>query len=208
MGSSTYAVGVENWKITGPWGRAIWTRCSVQGNFRHVTAQATQHSVISEPQNISKKSNLLWIILLINNTDHFRFRTKQKHHYLFIYFSLPVIFLHVNNADCRPSLHDELIRHTGFSQKLPSINWLKNMLRLNVYCSIVPSPRQGDVGSSFRSIIRCDRNRIIAGRIAVRALRDEMDGGKSGVPGRSWDPGMEVEVPFEQRPVSSSDHLT
>lgn len=77
----------------------------------------------SEPQNISKKSNLLWIILLINNKDHFRFRTKQKHHYLFIYFSLPVIFLHVNNADCRPSLHDELIRHTGFSQKLPSINW-------------------------------------------------------------------------------------
>ncbi|CAA3014493.1 protein CONSERVED IN THE GREEN LINEAGE AND DIATOMS 27, chloroplastic [Olea europaea var. sylvestris] len=81
------------------------------------------------------------------------------------------------------------------------------MLRLNVYCSIVPSPRQGDVGSSFRSIIRCDRNRIIAGRIAVRALRDEMDGGKSGVPGRSWGPGMEVEVPFEQRPVNEYSSL-
>lgn len=34
-----------------------------------------------------------------------------------------------------------------------------------------------------------------------------MDGGKSGVPGRSWDPGMEVEVPFEQRPVNEYSSL-
>lgn len=38
-------------------------------------------------------------------------------------------------------------------------------------------------------------------RFRVRAVKDEMNGGKGGAPGQSWDPGLEFEVPFEQRPV-------
>lgn len=37
--------------------------------------------------------------------------------------------------------------------------------------------------------------------MTIRALKDETNGGTGGLPGKSWDPGLEVEVPFEQRPV-------
>ncbi|RWW85747.1 hypothetical protein BHE74_00005551 [Ensete ventricosum] len=37
----------------------------------------------------------------------------------------------------------------------------------------------------------------------VRAVRDDADGGAGGFAGQSWDPGLEIEVPFEQRPVSA-----
>ncbi|KAK4841004.1 hypothetical protein QYF36_023690 [Acer negundo] len=33
------------------------------------------------------------------------------------------------------------------------------------------------------------------------ALKDETNGGTSSFSGSSWDPGLEIEVPFEQRPV-------
>lgn len=36
----------------------------------------------------------------------------------------------------------------------------------------------------------------------MKALKDETNGGTSSSPGRSWEPGLEIEVPFEQRPVS------
>lgn len=38
----------------------------------------------------------------------------------------------------------------------------------------------------------------------VKALKDEAEGGAGGFAGQSWDPGLEIEVPFEQRPVSMS----
>lgn len=77
------------------------------------------------------------------------------------------------------------------------------MLRLNLYCCIVPSPRQAKYENSFSTIIGYGRSQILHGRIkfAVRALKDGMDGGKGGAPDQSWDPGLEFEVPFEQRPV-------
>lgn len=68
------------------------------------------------------------------------------------------------------------------------------MLRLNVYRFAVPSARQGKNGRM--------RNQSVHGRIRfrVRALKGEKDGGAAGA-GQSWDPGLEFEVPFEQRPV-------
>lgn len=78
------------------------------------------------------------------------------------------------------------------------------MLRLNLYCCIVPCSRQVKYGTSFNTIIPQRRNEVSQGRIKfrVRALKDEKNGGKGGgAPGQSWDPGLEIEVPFEQRPV-------
>ncbi|XP_038983403.1 protein CONSERVED IN THE GREEN LINEAGE AND DIATOMS 27, chloroplastic isoform X4 [Phoenix dactylifera] len=36
----------------------------------------------------------------------------------------------------------------------------------------------------------------------VKALKDEAEGGAGGFAGQRWDPGLEIEVPFEQRPVN------
>ncbi|XP_059623985.1 protein CONSERVED IN THE GREEN LINEAGE AND DIATOMS 27, chloroplastic isoform X2 [Cornus florida] len=75
------------------------------------------------------------------------------------------------------------------------------MLRLNVYCSIVPGPRQVKIGSNYGSwVIQYHRAQHLCQRIRGKALKDEMEGGTSGLPGRSWEPGLEIEVPFEQRP--------
>uniref|UniRef100_A0A0V0HRA4 Putative ovule protein n=1 Tax=Solanum chacoense TaxID=4108 RepID=A0A0V0HRA4_SOLCH len=79
------------------------------------------------------------------------------------------------------------------------------MLRLNFYGSIVSSPIE--VNRSSRSwIILSNKATIVCRRnIRVKALKDGMNGGTngSGLGGRSWDPGLEIEVPFEQRPVCS-----
>lgn len=79
------------------------------------------------------------------------------------------------------------------------------MLRLNLYGSIVSSPIE--VNKSCRSwIILSNKATIVCRRnIRVKALKDGMNGGTngSGLGGRSWDPGLEIEVPFEQRPVCS-----
>ncbi|CAK9186287.1 unnamed protein product [Ilex paraguariensis] len=83
------------------------------------------------------------------------------------------------------------------------------MLRLNVYCSLVPSTRQvNNIGGNYGSwFIKYDRAQDLTQRITVKALKDEMDGGTSRLPGRSWDPGLEIEVPFEQRPVNEYSSL-
>ncbi|KAK6128712.1 hypothetical protein DH2020_037562 [Rehmannia glutinosa] len=81
------------------------------------------------------------------------------------------------------------------------------MLRLNLYCSIVPSPGQAKTVSSFSSLIHYKRSRVLQERFGVGALKDEMNGGKGGAPGQSWDPGLEFEVPFEQRPVNEYSSL-
>ncbi|XP_020241699.1 uncharacterized protein ycf36 [Asparagus officinalis] len=41
----------------------------------------------------------------------------------------------------------------------------------------------------------------------VKALKDEANGGMGGFAGQSWDPGSEIEVPFEQRPVNEYSAL-
>ncbi|XP_020677618.1 protein CONSERVED IN THE GREEN LINEAGE AND DIATOMS 27, chloroplastic [Dendrobium catenatum] len=41
----------------------------------------------------------------------------------------------------------------------------------------------------------------------VKALKEEPDGRSSGFAGQSWDPGLENEVPFEQRPVNEYSSL-
>ncbi|KAF9678576.1 hypothetical protein SADUNF_Sadunf07G0049000 [Salix dunnii] len=82
------------------------------------------------------------------------------------------------------------------------------MLRLNVCCSLIPSPRQAKLGASCRSwIIRYHRAQKLLPLVSVKALKDESNGGTSSFPGRSWEPGLEIEVPFEQRPVNEYSSL-
>ncbi|XP_055803718.1 protein CONSERVED IN THE GREEN LINEAGE AND DIATOMS 27, chloroplastic [Solanum dulcamara] len=83
------------------------------------------------------------------------------------------------------------------------------MLRLNLYGSIVSSPIE--VNRNCRSwIILTNKPTIVCRRnVSVKALKDGMNGGTngSGLGGRSWDPGLEIEVPFEQRPVNEYSSL-
>lgn len=83
------------------------------------------------------------------------------------------------------------------------------MLRLNVYRPlIIPSPRQVRLGGSYQSWIieyRGDQKQLAT--VSVKALKDEADGSRSSFPGQSWDPGLEIEVPFEQRPVNEYSSL-
>ncbi|KAG0462437.1 hypothetical protein HPP92_020913 [Vanilla planifolia] len=41
----------------------------------------------------------------------------------------------------------------------------------------------------------------------VKSLKDEADGETSGFPGQSWESPLEIEVPFEQRPVNEYSSL-
>lgn len=82
------------------------------------------------------------------------------------------------------------------------------MLRLNVYCSIIPNATPVKLESWRGSwIINHHRARKSPWGISVRALKDETGGGTSSSPGRSWDPGLEIEVPYEQRPVNEYSSL-
>ncbi|KAJ6916408.1 CONSERVED IN THE GREEN LINEAGE AND DIATOMS 27; hypothetical CO [Populus alba x Populus x berolinensis] len=82
------------------------------------------------------------------------------------------------------------------------------MLKLNVCCSLIPSPRQATLGASYRSwIIRYHRAQKLSPLVSVKALKDDTNGGTSSSPGRSWEPGLEIEVPFEQRPVNEYSSL-
>ncbi|KAK7367597.1 hypothetical protein VNO80_09612 [Phaseolus coccineus] len=81
---------------------------------------------------------------------------------------------------------------------------------LNLYCSLIPSARQARPGSSYDSlIIHNHKASKFPHRISIKAkaIKDEMDGETSGSSGRSWDPGLEIEVPFEQRPVNEYSSL-
>lgn len=76
------------------------------------------------------------------------------------------------------------------------------MLKLNVYCSLIPSSSHVKLGSSYGSLIlQYHRSLKPCQGISVKALKDETGGERSGFPSRNWDPGSEIEVPFEQRPV-------
>ncbi|KAK2657594.1 hypothetical protein Ddye_010646 [Dipteronia dyeriana] len=85
------------------------------------------------------------------------------------------------------------------------------MLRLSVHCSPIPSATQVTqvkLGSGYGSwFINYNRARKSAWGISVKALKDETNGGTSSFSGSSWDPGLEIEVPFEQRPVNEYSSL-
>ncbi|XP_050205039.1 protein CONSERVED IN THE GREEN LINEAGE AND DIATOMS 27, chloroplastic isoform X1 [Mercurialis annua] len=82
------------------------------------------------------------------------------------------------------------------------------MLRLNVNCSLIHNPRKINLGSTYRSWkIKFYQARKSYARVSVKALRNEKDGGRSSFRGQSWDPGMEIAVPFEQRPVNEYTSL-
>ncbi|KAL5819755.1 hypothetical protein ACOSQ4_023597 [Xanthoceras sorbifolium] len=85
------------------------------------------------------------------------------------------------------------------------------MLRLNVHCSPILSATQVTqvkLGSGYGSwIIKYKSDRKSPRGISVRALKDETNGGTSSFSGSSWDPGLEIEVPFEQRPVNEYSSL-
>ncbi|GKU98866.1 hypothetical protein SLEP1_g11804 [Rubroshorea leprosula] len=62
-------------------------------------------------------------------------------------------------------------------------------------------------GASLYSMVQDHRAQKPSRRLFVKALREETDGGRSSSPGRSWGPGLEIEVPFEQRPVNEYSSL-
>ncbi|KVI02710.1 Uncharacterized protein family Ycf36 [Cynara cardunculus var. scolymus] len=83
------------------------------------------------------------------------------------------------------------------------------MIRLNVYCSLLSCPSQKV--KDHRRISPFNARKWNPGSsqrfITSMALKDEMDGRFSNLPGQSWEPGLEIEVPFEQRPVNEYSSL-
>ncbi|XP_076891672.1 protein CONSERVED IN THE GREEN LINEAGE AND DIATOMS 27, chloroplastic-like [Bidens hawaiensis] len=84
------------------------------------------------------------------------------------------------------------------------------MIRLNVFCSLLSCPGQ-KLKDNRRPPVSYNHpiwNRSSSQRIVTNmALKDEMDGRFSNLPGQSWEPGLEIEVPFEQRPVNEYSSL-
>lgn len=71
-------------------------------------------------------------------------------------------------------------------------------------CSLIRNSR--DVRTSFRFQLR--QNRRLNPRVLAKALKDDQtDGGGGRFSGQKWDPGLEIEVPFEQRPVNEYSSL-
>ncbi|XP_050935496.1 protein CONSERVED IN THE GREEN LINEAGE AND DIATOMS 27, chloroplastic isoform X2 [Cucumis melo] len=82
------------------------------------------------------------------------------------------------------------------------------MLRLNLYCTSCCSliRNNKNVTTSFRFQLR--PNRRLNPRVLAKALKDDQtDGGGGRFSGQKWDPGLEIEVPFEQRPVNEYSSL-
>ncbi|KAK1423419.1 hypothetical protein QVD17_18722 [Tagetes erecta] len=83
------------------------------------------------------------------------------------------------------------------------------MIRLNVYCSLLSC--SGQKLKHHQTPVLYNRpiwKRGSSHRIVTNmALKDEMDGRFSNLPGQSWEPGLEIEVPFEQRPVNEYSSL-
>ncbi|GAB2227307.1 hypothetical protein Droror1_Dr00009123 [Drosera rotundifolia] len=82
------------------------------------------------------------------------------------------------------------------------------MLRLNLHCPVVPGIREIRFGTKHRSLIVPGSNRgRICPSVSTRAIKDESNEGMRGPPSTSWDPGLEIEVPYEQRPVNEYSSL-
>ncbi|GER28914.1 hypothetical protein STAS_04737 [Striga asiatica] len=84
------------------------------------------------------------------------------------------------------------------------------MLRLKLYCCcVVPihgSEQTKSVATTLKlTSIFVNKKSSNINSFVVRALKDEMGGG--GAPGQSWDPGLEFQVPFDQRPVNEYSSL-
>uniref|UniRef100_A0A7C9EE62 Uncharacterized protein n=1 Tax=Opuntia streptacantha TaxID=393608 RepID=A0A7C9EE62_OPUST len=85
---------------------------------------------------------------------------------------------------------------------------LKQMLRLHVCCTPISGSRNTNLASRNCSwLIQSQREWKIFQSITVKALKEEPNEGARGLPGQSWDPGLEIEVPFEQRPVNEYSSL-
>lgn len=89
---------------------------------------------------------------------------------------------------------------------------LKTMLRLQISGHPIRDNRLPCIIGGYRKEwilqvwqVKCPakRNHVTI----VKALKDEAEGGAGGFAGRSWDPGLEIEVPFEQRPVNEYSSL-
>ncbi|BBH05927.1 Protein of unknown function D, partial [Prunus dulcis] len=71
-----------------------------------------------------------------------------------------------------------------------------------------PQVKLVKVGSSSRPwLIQYRSARRLPKGVSVKALKDEAGGETSGFRGQSWDPGSEIEVPYEQRPVNEYSSL-
>ncbi|XP_030539002.1 protein CONSERVED IN THE GREEN LINEAGE AND DIATOMS 27, chloroplastic [Rhodamnia argentea] len=91
------------------------------------------------------------------------------------------------------------------------------MLRLHVHCSLNPTPPcakqvqfAGGRSYGFWWVVnKPSRTKKLLREISLKALKDETNGSGGGsVPsGRSWEPGPEIQVPFEQRPVNEYSSL-
>ena len=96
------------------------------------------------------------------------------------------------------------------------------LLRLKIVGvhSVVPAPAPGPPGGGHDHGAACataPRRSPAAGAARRRrrsvavamALKEEPESGRSGFAGGgpSWDPGLEIQVPFEQRPVTVSFSL-
>uniref|UniRef100_A0A0D9VVL5 DUF1230 family protein n=1 Tax=Leersia perrieri TaxID=77586 RepID=A0A0D9VVL5_9ORYZ len=77
------------------------------------------------------------------------------------------------------------------------------LLRLKVV-AVHPAPLLGPRVAASTTARRMARSRFTV----TMALKEEPEGSRSGFAGGpSWDPGMEIEVPFEQRPVNEYSAL-
>ncbi|XP_074295304.1 protein CONSERVED IN THE GREEN LINEAGE AND DIATOMS 27, chloroplastic [Silene latifolia] len=83
------------------------------------------------------------------------------------------------------------------------------MLRLHVFCTPISGYREIKIGDTRHSswLVQDQKEWRILRNVSVRALRDESNEGVRGLPGQRWDPGLEIEVPFEQRPVNEYSSL-
>ncbi|XP_078155236.1 DUF1230 family protein (DUF1230) [Carex rostrata] len=87
------------------------------------------------------------------------------------------------------------------------------MLRLRVSLHAVDSSSSGcsNYGRGSNGVARTWGVKFTSFKLSriviAKALKDEPEWRGSGFAGRSWDPGLEMEVPFEQRPVNEYSSL-
>ncbi|CAO2828198.1 unnamed protein product [Amaranthus hypochondriacus] len=82
------------------------------------------------------------------------------------------------------------------------------MLRLHVCCTPIDGSRQVKLGIRHGSwLIQSHKEWRTLRNFSIKAIREEPNEGTKGVPSQSWDPGLEIEVPFEQRPVNEYTSL-
>ncbi|KAH9608735.1 hypothetical protein KSS87_019399 [Heliosperma pusillum] len=83
------------------------------------------------------------------------------------------------------------------------------MLRLHVFCTPISGYREIKIGDTRHNpwFVQDQKEWKILRNVSVRALRDDSNEGVRGLPGQRWDPGLEIGVPFEQRPVNEYSSL-